>query len=147
MGLTDTLRGRRVYLDTNILIYLLEGAKEYETQISELKNSMENGHFEACVSDLVLTEILPPLVEMDDHETIQQIHSQLSDGGAFTRIECGQGVFIQAGILRGRFGLKTPDALHVSFALEGECSVFFTNDKGITCPETIQCVRMSEFHS
>lgn len=144
MGLSDALKGRRVYFDTNIFIYLLEGPREFEAQISELAAGMEDRLFDALASDLVLTELLPPLVARNDEAGIRKIHSLLDDSGAFAKIRCSQDVFIQAGYLRGRFGMKTPDALHVAMAIEGRCGVFLTNDKGVKCPEGLQCLRVSE---
>lgn len=141
----DALQGCRVYFDTNIFIYLLEGTAEFEAQMSELREGLQNREFEACASDLILTELLPPLVKNDNEEGIQTVVSLLNEREFFARIPCSQDVFIQAGFLRGRFGMKTPDAMHVSLALEGRCQVFLTNDKGIKCPGEMQRILISEY--
>ncbi len=33
--------------------------------------------------------------------------------------------------IRARFGFKAPDAIHLAAALESECDVFLTNDRGL----------------
>ena len=145
MGLTDELKGRRVYFDSNIFIYLLSGFKELENQISELREGLGSGVFEAFASDLVLTEILPPLVGRGNGgEEERKALSLLDEGGAFHLVPASREVFVQAGLLRSRFGMMTPDALHVSFAIEGNCDAFLTNDKGIKCPAAVRRVILSE---
>jgi predicted nucleic acid-binding protein len=37
-------------------------------------------------------------------------------------------VYLQAGQLRARFGLKTPDALHLACAQHHRCDALWTND-------------------
>ena len=53
-------------------------------------------------------------------------------------VELGSTVVDRATEIRARFGLKTPDALHVAAALEAGADVFVTGDEGIKrCPEII----------
>ena len=144
MGLTDELKGCRVYFDSNIFIYLLSGFEELANQITDIREGLAGGEFEAVASDLALTEILPPLVEKGNDGGMRKILSLLDGSGAFHMVSASRDVFIQAGFIRSRFGMRTPDALHVSFAIEGKCGVFLTNDKGIRCPAAIRRVILSE---
>ena len=45
MGLVETLKGNRVYFDTNILIYIIEGSLQYQTIIDELTKSIIQKYF------------------------------------------------------------------------------------------------------
>ncbi|MBC7648600.1 MAG: type II toxin-antitoxin system VapC family toxin, partial [Vitreoscilla sp.] len=38
-------------------------------------------------------------------------------------------IFLQAAMLRARFGLKTPDALHLACAQHHGCTALWTNDE------------------
>ena len=144
MGLTDELKGCRVYFDSNILIYLLSGFQELENQITVIRKGLASGVFKAVASDLALTEILPPLAGRNDGDGIGKVLSMLDESGAFQMVPASRDVFIQAGFVGNRFGMKTPDALHVAFALEGRCDVFLTNDKGMRCPAAVRRVVLSE---
>jgi uncharacterized protein len=51
--------------------------------------------------------------------------------GAFTQfisLEMPEQVYLQAAELRARFGLRTPDALHLACAQYHRCDAFWTND-------------------
>jgi predicted nucleic acid-binding protein len=52
---------------------------------------------------------------------------------------------INAGILRGETGMKTPDALHVATAINQQCDIFLTNDARVHTPHNMQCVLLSDF--
>jgi predicted nucleic acid-binding protein len=43
-------------------------------------------------------------------------------------------VFVQAAELRARFGLKTPDALHLACAQHHRCEALWTNDNRLAKP-------------
>jgi len=58
MGLVETLKGNRVYFDTNIFIYIIEGSLQYQTIINELTKSIIQKDFESYTSYITLTEIL-----------------------------------------------------------------------------------------
>lgn len=46
----------------------------------------------------------------------------------FITLEMSEPVFVDAARLRARFGLKTPDALHLSCAQRHGCAALWTND-------------------
>jgi len=46
----------------------------------------------------------------------------------FVQLEMPAAVFSQATLLRARFGLKTPDALHLACAQHHGCEALWTND-------------------
>jgi predicted nucleic acid-binding protein len=46
----------------------------------------------------------------------------------FTLLEMPEPVYLQAAELRGRFGVRTPDALHLACAQHHGCAALWTND-------------------
>ena len=58
MGLVTSLRGRRVYLDTNVFIYALNGFPTYAPLLTELFDAIEAGTLVAVTSELALAEAL-----------------------------------------------------------------------------------------
>lgn len=144
MGLRQQLKGHHVYFDTNILIYILEGNQQFERQIGELKTLIENRECNISTSDLVFTEVLPPLVRQGDKHRIQYAVELLNESNAFNLIPLSQSICIQAGFLRGQLAIKTPDALHIASAMEQQCDIFLTNDKGIKLPQEMKRLLISE---
>ena len=56
MGLKNILRDKRVYFDTNIFIYLLEGSEHFQDALSDLEALIANEAIKIASCDLVYTE-------------------------------------------------------------------------------------------
>ena len=54
MGTLSELLGSTVYLDSNIIIYAVEGLPEYAAQIQALLEAMDSGEITSVTSDLTL---------------------------------------------------------------------------------------------
>jgi len=114
---------RRAYLDTCIVIYLIEDAGWFSEQTRRCL--ARNGDTLLCVSPLVRLEaIVKPLRDSDarlvaDYEDFLSAQQWLA-----SRDE----IFDRACRLRADHGLKTPDALHLATALHYGCDEFWTND-------------------
>lgn len=143
MGLSSKLRGKTVYLDTNIFIYLFEGSAALRAQILEIQSLLEHQKVKAVSCDLVYSELLPPIIH--DTGAMQTLLDFLNDTTIFTIFPVNRDTFIRAGILRGETGMKTPDAIHVASAVQAECDVFLTNDKNIKTPKTLEKIIISDF--
>jgi len=143
MGLRENLRGKRVYVDTNIFIYLLEGNESLSVEIAGMRAAILSNECILISSDLIYTEILPPLVRSENPEAIRQALRFLGEHAAFDLRSVTKEICIQAGFLRGQTGMKTPDAIHVASAIAAGCDAFLTNDDRIRLPETMQRILFS----
>jgi predicted nucleic acid-binding protein len=141
MGLKNVLQHKEVYFDTNIFIYLLEGNKDFETQLLEIQALVENDEVSVFSSDLVYTELLPPHAKQGNIKSIECTIEFLS---TFNLITATKEILIHAGILRGKTTMKTPDAIHVATAIASNCKIFLTNDKDILTPKGLKKVLLSE---
>ena len=145
MDLIEILKGKKIYFDTNIFIYIIEGSIQYQRTIDELTRSIIKKDFEAYTSYITLTEILPPLVKRANKDIISGTIEFIRGKGFFNLSSVHEEVCLQAGFLRGELGMKTPDALHVATAIHQGCTLFLTNDAGIRVPESMKLVLLSEF--
>jgi predicted nucleic acid-binding protein len=112
---------RRAYLDTCIVIYLIEDAGRLSERTREFLARSSDTLL--CVSPLVRLEaIIKPLRESntklvaDDEDFLAAQRWLGSDGRIFDR----------ACQLRAGYGLKTPDALHLATVLHYGCDEFWT---------------------
>ena len=142
MGLADSLRGKRVYFDANIFIYMLEGSKELQSQIQTVRDLLSNGEIEVVTCDVTYTEILPHPARRGDTQAIETMVEYLS---AFEVIPLTKEITIHAGILRGETGMKSPDALHVAAAMQADCEILVTNDGGIKTPTGMLRLNFKDF--
>lgn len=70
----------------------------------------------------------------------------LEDKAFIKLIPTTQRVYLKTAFLRATFPkMKTPDAIHVASAIEGNVDVFITNDAGIKTPNELKKLLLSEF--
>jgi len=57
-----------------------------------------------------------------------------------------QNIYLKTAFLRATFkSIKTPDAIQVASAIEGEADIFITNDKGIKTPSEIEKIVLQDY--
>ena len=120
-----TLSGR-VYLDTNIFIYTLEGYPTFRAVLTTLFAALDQGGLVAVTSELTLAEALvKPL--LDHHAERQAAYFQvLQPSTSLHMAPVSREVLIAAARLRAETGLKLPDAIHVATAQLTGCDQFLT---------------------
>lgn len=118
----------RAYLDSCIVIYLVQGAPEAR---------------QAIRAALRPTEVEAPLVYVSALTRLESRVWPVREGASellatFDRFFASRDlrrcrfttpVFDLATEIRAEHGIKTPDALHLAAALEAGCSEFWTNDQ------------------
>lgn len=71
MGMMDKTTGNKVYLDTNIFIYALEGFSQYLDILTGLFNALDEGVIIGVTSELTLAEVLIKPMR-DNNEQLQK---------------------------------------------------------------------------
>ena len=112
-----------IYLDTCLVIYLTENHPQWSTRVTGAIAKAKGVHF--AVSPLVKMECLVGPAERGD-PVLQEAYAE--SFAAFAALTMPEQVFLQAAQLRARFGLKTPDALHLACAQHHRCEALWTND-------------------
>lgn len=144
MELMQRIAGNRVYLDTNLFIYALEGFPQYADRISKLFAAIDRGVLSAVTSELTLAEsLVKPFMDNDLHrQTLYQEVIQHSEILAVAPVS--RDILIEAARLRSISSLRLPDAIHLATALAAGCTSFVTNDKKISAVSGIGIVRLDE---
>jgi len=146
MGITDSIIGDRIYLDTNIFIYALEAFPEYLELIQSIFSSIDSGKNKAVTSELTLAEVLvKPLIDHNaELEYVYQTTIQSSD--SIDVIPISRDILIEAARNRaGSPSIHLPDAIHVATARLHQCSSFITNDKRLASLSGIQVIILSNY--
>jgi len=113
----------RVYLDSCIVIYLVEGAADVQVPVRE---AIQNARgMELCISDLVRMECRVSPLRRGDTDTLSQFERFFS---LTTVLPLTPDVFDLAAEPRATKGCRTPDALHLAAAIRHGCREFWTND-------------------
>jgi AbrB family looped-hinge helix DNA binding protein len=122
-------RHKRIGLDTVLFIYHLEGTEPYSRFTTKLFTCPFPGGFSAVASSLVLAELLVRPFELGDEGKIQGLRG-LPQRLPGLEIHPVDGRVAKEGArLRARYGLRSPDALHLATALVHGATAFLTNDQ------------------
>jgi predicted nucleic acid-binding protein len=112
-----------IYLDTCLLIYLVERHPRWGGLVATAIAQSDEARF--GISPLVKCECLVGPLKRGD-PVLQRAYSDLF--GLLVPLDMPESVYIKAAQLRARFGLKTPDALHLACAQHHRCDALWTND-------------------
>jgi uncharacterized protein len=118
------------YLDSCILIYLVDGPDAFSHPVAEAFRTFAQATF--CFSDLVRLECLVEPVRRGDMAKKALFEAQFH---MLTPLALTSSVFDLATELRAQHRLKTPDALHAAAAIANGCDEFWTNDRQLAVLE------------
>lgn len=126
----------RLYIDTNIWIYALEGYPEYNREIQKIFSCIDEGSIEVFTSQLALAETLVKPFQENNTFLEEKYKALFSSSDNLILIPVEQDILIDAARLCAKYKIKLPDAIHLSSAMLYQCDHFLTNDKQIkTIPE------------
>lgn len=146
MELREAISGKRVYVDTNILIYLFEGFAEYLPLMQQLAQCVDSKEISLLTGEITLAELMVMPFKNNDTNAINLYTKALNDRKFITLIPTTQKVYIKTAFLRATLsGMKTPDSIHVASAVEGKADVFITNDQGIKTPKGLEKLMLRDF--
>ena len=144
MVILNALHGERVYLDTNVFIYALEGYPDFVDELTELFESLDEGNPRAVTSEVTLAEVLVrPFINgnIERQTAYQQV---LQNSEVLEVVTVGRDVLIEAARLRSVSTLRLPDAIHGATARLTGCETFLTNDRRLLAISGIEVILLSE---
>lgn len=113
-----------IYLDACLLIYAIERDPVFGQRTLAALASKPDETF--AISPLTKLECLVK-PHKDGDLVLQQYYETAL--GQLVQLPMTEPIFLQAAQLRARFGLKTPDALHLACAQHHGCEALWTNDE------------------
>ena len=121
----------RVFLDTNIFIYLIEDEGEFGRKSMELVERLTTRRDLVYTSTLTLGEVLTQPLSQGDLRLAELYEEKLGSPGVhlldFDRVAARN----YARIRLDR-SIKAPDAMQLSMAAAARCDLFVTNDERLS---------------
>ncbi|BAQ62908.1 hypothetical protein GM3708_3314 [Geminocystis sp. NIES-3708] len=144
MGLLEVIKGKKIYLDTNIFIYAVEGYEEYLEHLDLLFNYLEYGLLQAITSELSLSEVLvKPMI--DKNINLQNIYQDMiQNSSSLEVINIDRKILIESAKIRSKTKIKLPDSIHGATAILNNCSDFLTNDKQLNLLPDINVIILED---
>lgn len=131
MARLTELHGLRVFLDTNVVVYIVEGFEPFGPVLRALLGAMDSGHVTAVTSELTLAEALVKPIADGRADLAAAYEAFVSRGLNREIVALSRAVLREAARVRASTRLKLPDAIQVAAAVEAKCDVFLTRDEDI----------------
>lgn len=136
-------RSERLALDTVVFIYAFERHPDYGAPARAVFDALETGVCRGCASSLALGEVLVGVHKAGDAELALCYRNVLMRFPGLTLVDAGVEVMERMADLRVRYGLPTPDAIHLGTALTWGAKAFVTNDSRLRQVQEIEIVLLS----
>lgn len=130
-----------VYVDSCVLIYALEEDPRFGEAARQTLARVVDQNQQLAVSPLVQLECLVRPLARGQSELVLRYQNWLR---LFQWLSINDATFALATELRGRHGLKTPDALHLATALQHGCAALISNDRRFERADVdLQCINLA----
>ncbi len=141
------LRGQRVYLDTNGLVFFFDNKEPYFSFMVEIIKACDRGDFFGFTGDAAVAELMVHPYRTRNATEIARGKAFFARKNFITVLGHGPEIFDAAAQLRAAENLKLIDALHYATATHAGCRYFLTHDKdfnALESNETVQVIRLSQ---
>lgn len=118
-----------VGLDSVVFIYLLENNSEYGESAAAILSRVQTGQEQAVLSSIGVIEILTGPKKEERFDLAAGYKDWLAGFPNLTIWGMTERVADLASDLRARYGISTPDAIHLATAIDFGALKFITNDK------------------
>lgn len=134
-----------VGIDTAPLIYFIEDVAPYADLLEPIFGLLENHRLRAATSTITLAEILTKPLAEKKFGLIDEIKFTLRTFSTLSMIAIDERLAETAALIRARYAIRLPDALQIAAAIQGEATVFLTNDKRVKRVDAIDVLVLSDY--
>ena len=124
-----SFEGRAFYLDTNIIVYAIEGKNPWSEMLRELFHAVDARAIHTFTSELTIAEVLAKPFELGAIDLVSTYEELLAPDSLIRVIPIDRPILRSAAELCGRTRIKLADAIHVATALQCACEFMLTNDE------------------
>jgi predicted nucleic acid-binding protein len=137
----------RLYVDSNVLIYMIEGLEPYAGLAARTFEIAGRSGALMATSELTAAECMIRPFREKNWKLIRSYERLFENRGDLALLAADYGVIKMAAELGGAHRLKLVDAIHVATAVAAGCEIFLTNDKESSVPDGIEIVQLSQIES
>ena len=139
----DLARHRRIGLDSNILIYLLETSGPLADAAARIVDAIDAGTTEAVLSTVGLIEILAGPANAGDAAAFELTADALRDL-LIRVVSLDRATAEDAAWIRGSLGIGLEDAVHLASARNAGATAFVTNDRRLRSIPRLEVVYLDD---
>ena len=135
---------QRLYVDSAPLIYYVEENSAYLEKMRKVVGIIDTTDLLAYSSVLTLTEVLVMPLRLGDRRLVQAYQEILLAGDDYEIVAVTPEIAVTAADIRARYGLGTPDSLHVACAVATQCDAMLTNDSDMKRIEELSILLLDD---
>ncbi len=139
----DLAGHRRIGLDSNILIYLLETSGPLADAAARIVDAIDAGTTEAVLSTVGLIEILAGPARAGDAAAFELTADALRDL-LIRVVSLDRATAEDAAWIRGSLGIGLEDAVHLASARNAGATAFVTNDRRLRSIPRLEVVYLDD---
>jgi predicted nucleic acid-binding protein len=118
-----------VYVDANILIYIVEGNKALASELKQIVEALDAGVLAAVTSELTLAEVLIGPLRTNNQGLADTYRSLLTSSKVIRAVPVSVAVLERSAALRSNSMTSLPDAIHLATAELAGCKYLLTEDR------------------
>ncbi len=135
---------QRVGIDSNVLIYLLEGSAPLADTAGSLLDAIAAGEGEGVLSALAIAEIATGPARFDDPAMVYRYADELATLENVQVVAVDTTIAVEAALVRGSGTLTLADAIHLATARLAGATAFVTNDRRIPSIDRLEVAYLDE---
>lgn len=129
MSLADEIPdGAAVLVDTNPIIYLLEGSSR-AARFRSIFEAIDAGRIHGIVTPITIAEVVSGPLKSGNDALAERYRRTLSQSPSWTVRDIDTDIAVLAARLRLRHKLKLPDAIQLAAAIHESCYALVTHDR------------------
>lgn len=133
-----------LYVDANVLIYLLEDNSDWVVQADAMLQAAVAGDLSLVTGDLAVAEVMVMPYRDGDPRAITMTATFFGESSPLTVVPHPRHVFDHAARIRGEHGAGLLDALHVATALAAGCDAVVSHDARMPRLPEMPVLRLDE---
>lgn len=137
-------RHRRIGLDANVLIYLLEDSGALADASQALVDAAESGSITAVLAGIGLAEVCAGPARHHDLALVERYADLLGSMPGLRVQPLTAEVAVDAAVIQGMRGISLADAMHLASARAAGATAFITNDRRLRGSPTLEVVYLDE---
>lgn len=138
-------RHKVISLDTAPLIYYIEDVAPYADLVEPVFGLLENHSLRAVTSTVTIAEIPTKPFADKNFSLADEIKFTLKSFSALSVLPVDEKLAEAAALIRARYAIRLPDALQVAAAIQGEATLFLTNDKRTKKVDAVEVLVLFDF--
>ena len=120
-----------VYVDANILIYIVEGNRALASELKQIVEALDAGVLSAVTSELTLAEVLIGPLRTNDQKLAGTYKTLLRSSRVLRTVPVSAAILERSAGIRCNSTTSLPDAIHLATAELAGCRYFLTEDRHI----------------